>query len=83
MAFNPGYSNWKLMDVGPQRIGCKALFPKARREFDYTTCGMFADPLQDIDEVGVRIDAMQAASHDQALDDADVFGAELSPTEEP
>ena len=44
---------------------------------------MLADPLQDIDQVGVGIDAMQAAGDDQALDDADVFGTELGPAEDP
>ena len=44
---------------------------------------MLADPLQHIDQVGVRIDAVQSAGDDQALDDADVLGAEFGPTEEP
>src|ERR1700676_833840 len=44
---------------------------------------MFTDPLQHIDQVGVRIDAAQPAGDDQALDDADVFRAEFGPTEEP
>ena len=44
---------------------------------------MFADPLQHIDQVGVRIDAVEPARYDQALDDADVLGAELGPAKEP
>ena len=44
---------------------------------------MLADPLQHIDEIGVRIDAVESAGDDQALDDADVLGAELGPAEEP
>ena len=39
---------------------------------------MLADLLQHIDQVGVRIDAMQPAGDDQALDDA-VLAAELGP----
>ena len=42
---------------------------------------MLADPLQDIDQVGVGVDAMQSTGDDQALHDADVFGAELGPAE--
>ena len=34
---------------------------------------MLADPLQDIDQVVIRIDVMQAASGQQALHDTDMF----------
>ncbi len=44
---------------------------------------MLADALQDVDQVGVGIDAVEPAGDDQALDDADVFGAQLGPAEEP
>jgi hypothetical protein len=44
---------------------------------------MLADSLQDVDQVGVRIDFMQSAGDDQALDDADLFGAEFGPAEQP
>jgi len=37
---------------------------------------MLADALQNIDEVGVRIDAVQSAGDDQALRDADVLGVQ-------
>ena len=47
------------------------------------TCGMVTDPLQNIDEVNVRIDAVQAAGNDQTLDDADMFGTEFGPAEVP
>jgi len=43
---------------------------------------MLPDTLQHIDEVGARIDLVESASDDQALDDADVLGAELGPAEE-
>jgi hypothetical protein len=36
-----------------------------------------------VDQVGVRIDAVEPAGDDEALDDADVFGLELSPAEHP
>jgi len=44
---------------------------------------MLADALQYIDQVGVGIDAVQPAGDDQALDDTDLFGAQLGPAEEP
>jgi hypothetical protein len=44
---------------------------------------MLADALQDVDQVGVGIDAVEPAGDDQALDDADLFGAQLGPAEEP
>lgn len=44
---------------------------------------MLAHALQDVDEVVVRIDVMQPARGQQALDDADVFGAQFGPCEQP
>lgn len=44
---------------------------------------MLADTLQDIDEISVRIDAVQSAGDDQTLRDADLLGAEFGPTEVP
>src|SRR5690554_8207557 len=39
--------------------------------------------LEDIDQVGVGVDALQPAGGQQALYDADVLGADLAPTEHP
>ena len=44
---------------------------------------MLADALQDIDEIGIRVDALQLTRHQQALDDANLFGAQLTPAEQP
>jgi hypothetical protein len=44
---------------------------------------MIGHALQDIDEVRVGVDAVQAAGDDQALDHADVLRAELRPAEQP
>ena len=71
------------MQIGAQRIIGEQGLPAPRREFVYATGGMVGDALQDIDEVIVRIDAMQAAGDDQALYDADVLGANLGRAEEP
>jgi hypothetical protein len=42
---------------------------------------MCTNSLQHIDEIGVRVDTVQAAGDDQTLDDADVLGAEFGPAE--
>lgn len=44
---------------------------------------MLADALQDVDEVVVGVDLVQSTGHDQALHDADVFGPEFGPAEQP
>jgi hypothetical protein len=71
------------VEVGAQRVGREVLLPLARREFGDAAHRVFTDPLQNIDQVGVWIDAMQSAGHDQTLDDADVLGTEFGPAEEP
>jgi len=68
---------------GSQRIVSEERFPEPWCEFGDARGGMLADSLQDIDQVGVWIDGVQPAGDDQALDDADLFGAELGPTEQP
>ena len=44
---------------------------------------VLAHALQDVDQVVVRIDLMQPAGHDEALDDAHVLGPQFRPGEEP
>ena len=44
---------------------------------------MLAHALQDIDQVVIRIDIVQSARHEQALNDADIPGAQFGPTEQP
>ena len=64
-------------------LAAKCCFPEARREFGDAAGGVFADPLQHIDQVGVWIDAVEPAGDDQALDDAYVLRPEFGPAEEP
>ena len=71
------------VQVGAQRVVREVLLPQTRRELGDPGSGMQGDSLEHIDEVGVGIDAVQAAGDDQALNDADVAGAELGPTEKP
>ena len=68
---------------GAQRVIGEEGFPEPGGELGDARGGMLADALQDVDQVGVGIDAMESAGDDQALDDADLFGAELGPAEEP
>ena len=59
------------------------LLPQTRRQLSNFARRMNAEPLQHIDQVGIGVDAMQAARDDQTLHDADVLGAELGPAEVP
>lgn len=71
------------MQIGAEWIVGVQLLPQARRELMHHRSGVLANPLQYVHEVIVRIDLVQAAGHQQALDDADVFGAQLGPREQP
>ncbi len=71
------------MQVRAQRIVGEILFPQTRRELGDSGRGVLCDPLQYVDEIGIRIDAVQPAGHDQALNDADVAGAEFGPAKKP
>ena len=44
---------------------------------------MLADPLQDIDQVVIGIDVVEAASGQQTLHDTDLFGTQFRPAEQP
>jgi hypothetical protein len=44
---------------------------------------MLTDALEDIDQVCIRVNTMEAAGHDEALHDANVLRAQFSPTEIP
>jgi len=45
--------------------------------------GVCANPLENVHEVIVGIDALEPAGAEEALDDAQVLGSELCPTKEP
>ena len=44
---------------------------------------MQADALEDVDQVGVDVNAVEPTCHDEARHDTNVFSAELSPTKIP
>ena len=48
------------------------LFPKTGRQEFHLAGGVLSDALQDVDEVDIGIDAMQAASHDEGVGDTHV-----------
>ena len=71
------------MQVGAKWVLGEVLLPQTWRELCDPGSGVQRDALEHINEIGVRIDAVQAAGDDQALDDADVPGAELGPAKKP
>ena len=58
------------------------LLPQPRGQLRDTSSRVLPHALQNVDQVGVGIDTVQSASHEQALHNAYVFGAELGPAEE-
>ena len=71
------------MQVRAQRAVGEQRLPPPGRQLGGASSGMLADPLRQVDEVRVRVDALQAAGGDQALHDASVLGANFGPTEKP
>ena len=59
------------------------LLPQPRRELCDIGGRVLADTLENVDQIVVRIDVVQPTGCDQALDDADVLGAQLGPAEHP
>ena len=43
---------------------------------------MQSDALQHIDQVGVRVDALQAAGHHEALEESQLLSTQLGPTKQ-
>jgi hypothetical protein len=56
-------------------------FPEPGREQPDILGRMRIDALQDVDEIVVRMDPMQAAGRDETLQDADVMGTNLRSAE--
>ena len=64
-------NGWIVLEVGPQRVVGEPGPPQPPCEFDDARGGVLADPLQHVDEVGLRVEAVQRAGDQQALDHAD------------
>jgi len=60
-------------------MGGEQIFPPPGGEVFHLGSGMEGDALEHVDQVGIGIDAVEPASGDQTLDDADLLGAGLSP----
>lgn len=71
------------MQVRTKWLICKMLFPLPWSQLRDTCGGMLADALQDVDQVGVDVNAVEPTSHDEALHDTNMFGAQLGPTKIP
>jgi hypothetical protein len=68
-----------LVEVGAQRVGHEVLFPQTGREQMDLEGVMGIDPLQDIDEVDVRVNSLQPARGKEALHHSDIAGAHFGP----
>lgn len=68
---------------GAQRIGGEELLPAPGREQPDLGGRVLAHALEHIDQIVVGVDLVQAAGDDQALQHADIAGADLAPGEEP
>ena len=66
-----------------QRLISKELLSHPRRELGYTRCRVNAYALQYVQEVSVRVDAIQPARPDEALHDTGVLGTDFGPAEQP
>jgi hypothetical protein len=71
------------VEVRPQGSHREALLPQAWSEFIDARCRMLTNSLQNVDEIGVDVDTMEPAGHNEALDDTNLFGAKFGPTEIP
>ena len=70
-------------EVGAQGVVGEHRFPHTWSELSDALCRMLGDALQDIDEVGVEVHALEPAGHEQTLDEADALGTELRPRKQP
>jgi hypothetical protein len=71
------------IEVGAEGMLREVLFPQARgEELDFKG-GVGIDALEDIDEIDVGIDALEATGGQQTLNDADMARADFRPTEQP
>lgn len=66
-----------------QRAAGEALLPEPRGQFGDARSWVVPNALQNVHQVVVGIDLMQAAGREQTLHYADVLGTELCPGEEP
>ena len=71
------------IEVRPPRIICEALLPQPRRQSRDVAGGVILNALQDIHQIGVRIDLLQPAGCQQALEDPNVLGPDFGPTKHP
>ena len=73
----------EAVQIGAQGCLGKVLFPQTRGELGHVLGRMLTDPLQDVYEIIVGIDPLQAAGTEQTLDDTEMLCTKFSPAEEP
>lgn len=71
------------IEIRTQGIGREALFPQAGREEVDVEGGMGIDTLEDVDEVDVGINALQATRREHALHDVHLARPQFRPAEAP
>ncbi len=71
----------EAVQIGAQGCLGKVLFPQTRGELGHVLGRMLTDPLQDVYEIIVGIDPLQAAGTEQTLDDTEMLCTKFSPAE--
>ena len=71
------------LEVRTKRVVGEQILPPSRRQLFDGIVWMNADALQDIDEVGVGVDAVESASRSEAMEDSEAFGADLGSAKDP
>jgi hypothetical protein len=73
----------QAIEVGTKRVVCEMLLPQTGSEEMDIKGGMRVDTLEDIDQVDIGVDTLQAARGDQALHDAHILRPDFSPAKQP
>ena len=69
--------------IGAQRIISEEPLPVSWSKLIDESGGVLSDTLQDINEIGERIDTVKSTGGEQALHEADEPGADFGPTKQP
>ena len=73
----------QAVQVRAQGVGGEVLLPAPRGEQVDLAGGVAIDALQNIDQIVVGVDVVQAAGDDQTLQGGHRLGADLAPAEQP
>ena len=73
----------KKIDYRASGVVDEVDFPLVGGERSDVALGVVGDPLQNVDEISVRVDAVHLAGDDESLKDAHVLRADFGPAKEP